>query len=159
MMIGVRKCFMCETSEGGTHPVTGRTVDRLVVNNQISAYICYDCVAQCVAIIAADEKPSEDVASRERDAVESKLKELAGNAKALEIKEIDEPVFHSEEGFIAAVRVARHRLSAEAKAHQGKKKIVQSTPRNSVLPFTKTPQTGRGNPIGRQRMIIRYNTI
>jgi hypothetical protein len=120
-MIGVRKCLMCETSEGEKHPVTGRTVDRLVVNNQISAYICYDCVARCVAIMAADEEPSADVAKREQQAVDDKSKELAGNARPL-IKEVNQPVFQSEEGFIAAVRVARHRLSAAAQAHQDKGK-------------------------------------
>ncbi|WP_421579891.1 hypothetical protein [Shinella sp. M31] len=112
-MIGVRKCSMCEKTVGEQHPVTGRSVERLVVNNQLTSYVCYDCVARCVEIMATDAAPDEATSNREQALVDGKV-----NKDELAIREMHEPVFYSEEGFIAPVRAARYRLAAEARAHK-----------------------------------------
>src|SRR4051812_6130024 len=106
-MIGIRRCSMCETDEGNAHPVTGRPIERLIVNNQCTSYICFDCVSRCVEILAADEEPHAAIANREQALVESKTKETEAASSAsdattddLTIRELHEPVFYAEEGII-----------------------------------------------------------
>jgi hypothetical protein len=116
-MTGVRKCMLCETDEGEPHPVTGRPIERLIVNNQCTAYICFDCVSRCVEIMATEAKPDAAIAARELALVKSEAKKAKAEGEPA-IREVDEPVFHAEEGIIRSHRVARHRLSAKAMAHR-----------------------------------------
>jgi len=97
-MSETRKCLMCETDEGKAHPITGRPIEGLVVNNHGTSHICFDCIARCVEIMATDATSEA----------------LATSA----VREVHEPVFYAEEGIIRSHRAARHRLAAEAKAHQ-----------------------------------------
>jgi hypothetical protein len=90
--------MMCGTEEGKPHPVTGKPVEELVVNNRGTSYICADCLSQSAAIMAAKDTALTD---------------------DLEIRGVGEPVVHAEEHILPTQRAAKHRLAAEARARKG----------------------------------------
>ncbi len=53
-------CSHCHCPVGEKHTLTGQLIRELIVNHEKDAYICFDCVARCVSIMATGEKISDD---------------------------------------------------------------------------------------------------
>jgi hypothetical protein len=49
-----RACSHCRKVVGEEHPTTGRPLTNLIENDEKDTYICFDCVAMCVSVMASN---------------------------------------------------------------------------------------------------------
>lgn len=87
-MSDTQKCFMCDTNEGNTHPISGKAIEKFVANNKNTAYICFECLTRCAAIMTSGEKFGSTV---------KPMSSIGSVADELSIRGAHEPLVYAEE--------------------------------------------------------------